>query len=411
MMKYLQQRQKHSRTAIIAFLPVACLAALLLHTFAFIKQLPRLRSLRFQEELPSVLTLPVVSSSLSKPHYDSSSSSDHIDIGGGDGGDVLDAGTAGYDATVKELDPAIIEQQSGTKMLTMEEYNTILHVTTATKEQEYNTLTSEAATTKADLDLATTSLKTIPPEPDVPALQVNSEKDTLSMQVVALMAERDALQKQAVSKNDNNNNNTSLFGSALHTSSSQPTNTSLWYWIGIVRDAAEVKPAIWDYMVKLNCLEVPQPIMVHMLVGANKEYGMKERDKRLQNQRGCAPFLIEDEHDALILHANKNGADGVPVVVPTDNRIERIARIRDVQRDRVQSLWKEHRGDSVIGGENNDIVMVADLDLISFPPVYKLISQINNMNGQDAVCVSGSWQTNSEGKKNRGTTIPLLWFF
>jgi hypothetical protein len=47
----------------------------------------------------------------------------------------------------------------------------------------------------------------------------------------------------------------------------------------------------------------------------------------------------------------------------------------------LRSLWKEHRGDSsiMIGGENIDIVMVADIDLYEFPPVDKIISQINNM--------------------------------
>jgi hypothetical protein len=247
-----------------------------------------------------------------------------------------DVGTTAY-AMVKELDTSILEQQIGMKILRMEEYNKkILNVTAAAKEQYvYKTLTSsEAAVTNADdLDLSTTSLKAITSECDVLALQVStlkSEKDTLSMKLVTLTTEQDALQKQAVSKNANNNNcNMSLFRSALNTSSSQPAK-SLWYWIGIVRDAAEVQPAIWDYMVKLNCLKGPQPIMVHMLVCTNKEHGMKECDKHLQNQLGCAPFLIEDEHDEMILH-DKNGA--VPVVVPTGNCVECISRLRDAQRE------------------------------------------------------------------------------
>jgi hypothetical protein len=181
--------------------------------------------------------------------------------------------------------------------------------------------------------------------------------------------------------------------SSLNTSSSSLQRSSLWYWIGIVRDAGEVQPAIWDYMVQLNCQPV-HPIMVHILVGSNKEHGIQERDKRLPENKsllGCAPFLIEDEHDDMMILHSRNGASVAPI--PSNNsRVERIARIRDAQRERLRILWKEQRGQREgldASEENNDIVMVADLDLYSFPPVDKIISQINTMNGQDAVCAAG----------------------
>jgi hypothetical protein len=210
----------------------------------------------------------------------------------------------------------------------------------------------------------------------------------------------------------------------------------LWYWIGIVRDATEIQPAIWNYMVQLNCPlknkgreQQQQPITVHILVGINKEYGIRERDKRLEKQQqqllggddgndNCAPFLIEDEHDddmIRLLHAN--GAS-VPVSTNNISRVERIARIRDAQRERLRSLWKkEHRwGEESVetnnNNNNNDIVMVADLDLYRFPPFDRIIAQIQNMNGQDAVCAAGvTMAAHSNSHVSPGGGEGELWYY
>lgn len=108
-------------------------------------------------------------------------------------------------AKMKELDPAVIEQQIGMKILAMEDYNKIINEAALTKEQHMK-LTSEAAQQKADLDSARqivvekeTQVTTLVTERDAAQGQVTTttaERDALAQQVTNLNAEKDALSTQ-----------------------------------------------------------------------------------------------------------------------------------------------------------------------------------------------------------------------
>lgn len=157
---------------------------------------------------------------------------------------------------------------------------------------------------------------------------------------------------------------------------------SHWYWGGIIRDAMDVKDEIWDQLAQAGC---EYQIAIHVLTAANKEYA-EERiaqsvQQRQETQDSCAPFLIEDEDDVL-----------PPERTPISNRIERIAQIRDVQRERLRVLRSEN------SPSDKDIVILADLDLELLPPVWMLVDQgevISNNNQEDVVCAAGITMTST----------------
>jgi uncharacterized coiled-coil DUF342 family protein len=97
---------------------------------------------------------------------------------------------------MKELDPAIIEQQIGMKILNMEDYNEMVRNAASTKEQ-LDALTTEMATTKAELEAGRQSIG----QKDTALATVTSERDGLQGQVTAMTTERDGLAQQVTSLN------------------------------------------------------------------------------------------------------------------------------------------------------------------------------------------------------------------
>jgi chromosome segregation ATPase len=99
-------------------------------------------------------------------------------------------------AKMKELDPAIIEQQIGMKILNMEDYNKMVQDAAATKTQ-LDTLSSEMASTKTELESARQTIV----EKDTAISTLTSERDGLQGQVTSMMTERDGLSQQVATVN------------------------------------------------------------------------------------------------------------------------------------------------------------------------------------------------------------------
>lgn len=152
-----------------------------------------------------------------------------------------------------------------------------------------------------------------------------------------------------------------------------------WFWIGIVRDAQQVQESTWDTLALVAC---SNQVHIHIVVGQNAAVAVDQLlHQRVQKQpKLCAPVYIETEHDV--------GID--PNALPS-NRVDRIALIRDVQRQRLRQLWLQDRTSA---GLAQDVVVVADLDLFRLPPVERVLEQAGSMatssdDNLDVVCAAG----------------------
>lgn len=150
------------------------------------------------------------------------------------------------------------------------------------------------------------------------------------------------------------------------------------YWVGIVKDAKEMHARIWAQLAQACC---DYNITIHILVGSNKDYAERMREilyqspkwQHRESQETCAPFIIDDEDN----HTSKYEAN---------NRIHRIAKIRDFQREKVRKLWTTNRPSS------RDVIIVSDLDLERLPPVSEMMAQakkISDGNSEDVICAAG----------------------
>jgi len=163
--------------------------------------------------------------------------------------------------------------------------------------------------------------------------------------------------RQKVSLPVNNNNNNKNDGQV---------------WLaGIIRDAStEIQPQVLMTLVELNCRH---DIAVHIVATRGVKECLQSYEKLVDSlkysSQTCASFHVEKEPPHL------NAAN--------DNRIDRIALVRDYQRQELREIY----GATVT---RQDVVIIADLDLYSLPNVDILMKQLQqDINTHDAICAAG----------------------
>lgn len=143
------------------------------------------------------------------------------------------------------------------------------------------------------------------------------------------------------------------------------------YLIGAVRDAAEIVDTPFRYIVQLCC---EHGVHVHIVVGGGIEecrtrFEQHVKEEYSGSEGKCGRFeLLNEPHD---LHS-------------MENRVDRIAYLRDFQR--------EHLRMALENGDQDDIIVVADIDLYALPPVSKLMHEVNRMrllHEYDVICSNG----------------------
>jgi len=152
------------------------------------------------------------------------------------------------------------------------------------------------------------------------------------------------------------------------------------YFAGIVRTTTEIKPDILEYMVELSC---EHQIVLHIVTGKGGDgYGAMNGVTLIENAKNrhyeasmCAEVHVTEE------------PDNVPKI---SNRIERISVLRDFQRELLRTLMENHNDD-----HDSSVVVLADLDLYSFPDVDILLDEIDQVSNSSA-------QTNFNSTKHKG---------
>jgi hypothetical protein len=143
------------------------------------------------------------------------------------------------------------------------------------------------------------------------------------------------------------------------------------YLIGAVRDASEIVDTPFRYIVQLCC---EHGVHVHIVVGGGIEECRTRFEQHIKEEYSgsegkCGRFeLLSEPHD---LHS-------------MENRVDRIAYLRDFQREHLRMVLEN--------GDEDDIIVVADIDLYALPPVSKLMHEVNRMrllHEYDVICSNG----------------------
>ena len=160
--------------------------------------------------------------------------------------------------------------------------------------------------------------------------------------------------------------------------------------VGIVLDASAIESNILNFLVDIAC---HHNVMSHVLSskGASEASNAvralmeeKQRSKSPGRAEQCAEIVFATEPPQLIA--------GI------DNRIDRIARLRDWQRDMLMTdgdVYPTNGGGSGGGSKkNNGVVIVADLDLHRLPTVEEVMQEVHHViqsdGGEaDVVCAAG----------------------
>ena len=141
------------------------------------------------------------------------------------------------------------------------------------------------------------------------------------------------------------------------------------YFSGIIRDASTILPDIFSYMMDLNC---NHRVSIHLVAGGGIEPCLAKYmavKTELYKNAACARFdVIKEPGDVSLI----------------PNRVDRIAYLRDFQREHLRLLLE--------GGKKDDIVIVADVDLHQLPDIGQLMYETDQMvkyHQHDVICSLG----------------------
>ena len=154
--------------------------------------------------------------------------------------------------------------------------------------------------------------------------------------------------------------------------------------VGIVLDASAIEDNILNFLVDIACRH---NVMSHVL-----------SSKGVSKASSAVRILMEEKYSSKSSESAEQCAEIVFATEPpqliagVDNRIDRISRLRDYQRD---MLMTDGDVSPIDGGSSNSngVVIVADLDLHKLPTVEKVMQEvdyaIHSGDGADVVCAAG----------------------
>lgn len=173
--------------------------------------------------------------------------------------------------------------------------------------------------------------------------------------------------------------------SVISSSSSSSVAPSLQHrLVGIVLDASAIEDNILNFLVDIACRH---NVMSHVL-----------SSKGVSEASSAVRILMEEKYSSKSSESAEQCAEIVFATEPPqliagiDNRIDRISRLRDYQRD---MLMTDGDISPIDGGSSNSngVVIVADLDLHKLPAVEKVMQEvdyaIHSGDGADVVCAAG----------------------
>jgi hypothetical protein len=209
------------------------------------------------------------------------------------------------------------------------------------------------------------------------------------------------------------------------------------YAIGLVRDMAEIQPDVLRWLAEVNC---NHGVGLHIVTGGssgsnvpsssylnhyrsrivdeqsripteepngNEEYNKKMSPAQREEYAGCAPVQIVVENDDEIYG---------PKTMTAGNRVERIAALRDYQRELLRPIFM--RTDHTIGAGS---LIIIDMDLAALPPPQRVLDVAQKLAGAgadtgatnsfpyDAICAAGVTAASKHELWYYDTYATVLW--
>ena len=150
---------------------------------------------------------------------------------------------------------------------------------------------------------------------------------------------------------------------------------------GLVMDTHQVRESTWELLHDLSC-------QYHALIHIVAKH-VDEASRQQTRHWNCGPVHLEVQDDVLwqLQHSPDPTTTHVPPRQIASHRIQRLAQIRDLQRERIRRLVYPTGGDH----QDDDVVILLDLDLWSFPTAAELVQRSRTMHTFQVVCGAGHW--------------------
>lgn len=143
-------------------------------------------------------------------------------------------------------------------------------------------------------------------------------------------------------------------------------------FVGLARSISDVRNSTWETLIELSC---NHQVLVHITLGTS--------ETNPHFSRFCAKVWIDSQDDIL----SRSSLDGL-------DRVERLAVIRDAQRNRVRQVLFSFTKFSGDGHFRESVVINADLDLRGVPSAPEIMKRVElivsrNLVRPHVICASG----------------------
>jgi hypothetical protein len=152
----------------------------------------------------------------------------------------------------------------------------------------------------------------------------------------------------------------------------QDTGKSFVILTGLIGDMTEIRNETLQQLVQLNC---EHHVAIHILAMTVTNHETIQEQRETYDK--CAPFKILKQNDE------------VKTLFP--NRIDRIAYLRDVQRDTLRRQFIDNSTEKI--DMKRSAVIVMDLDLYQIPSNAEIVREVRllmeDQDGADVICAAG----------------------
>ncbi|KAL7568312.1 hypothetical protein ACA910_000657 [Epithemia clementina (nom. ined.)] len=175
---------------------------------------------------------------------------------------------------------------------------------------------------------------------------------------------------------------------------------------GLVLDTSQIRPSLWKVLQDLSCHYGASIHIVAKFVSDpnesddnNQEVATNHTSSGPTRPQWCAPIYMERQDDLLLLMQQQrqqrtSDRTSTPYVPPpriAKHRLQRLAQIRDLQRERIRTLFFSSAESNNKNKNDNDIVVLLDLDMWNVPSAEQIVHRAQSMHTFDVICGAGHW--------------------
>lgn len=137
------------------------------------------------------------------------------------------------------------------------------------------------------------------------------------------------------------------------------------YAVGLVRSIGDIQPKMMEWLAEVNCRH---NIVLHVVAGGDKNAGDNDSNNRKDDFRKKLHQIYTTKQNGIFRSIPEECApvylvEDAEVGTSSVNRIERVAKLRDFQRESVRALFQQQTEVQTQSFSESSVIIVLDLDL------------------------------------------------